>query len=98
VHAPVLFRLAGDPADPQSWLRWEEVRTFDVPEESWNQGETPGVPHETANSTYLCDARALDGHWYLLSAGSTELEAFEGRGHAKLGVARSFDLVEWEVP
>jgi hypothetical protein len=98
IHRPALYRLAGDPADPESWRHWTLVRQFDVPQEEWNRGETPGVTHETANSAYLCDARRLDGYWYLFYAGSTELTTFEGRGHAKIGVARSKDLERWEVP
>jgi len=98
VHRPVLFRLVGSPAKPGSWLRWNEVRTFDVPQESWNAGRTPGIDHETANSAYLCDARRLDGYWYLFYAGSDELTSNDGRGHAKIGVARSKDLRRWKVP
>jgi hypothetical protein len=98
VHRPALYRLVGDPSDPQAWLRWKRVRVFDVPEEAWNRGRTPGITHETANSAYLCDARRLDGYWYLFYAGSTELQTFDGRGHAKIGVARSKDLERWKVP
>lgn len=98
IHRPALYRIAGDPADPESWRHWTLVRQFEVPQEAWNGGETPGVTHETANSGYLCDARHLDGHWYLFYAGSTELTSFDGRGHAKIGVARSKDLEHWEVP
>lgn len=98
IHEPALYRLVGDPSDPQSWLHWKKVRTLEVPQESWNRGRTPGITHETANSAYLCDARRLDGYWYLFYAGSTELTQFEGRGHAKIGVARSKDLKHWKVP
>ncbi|MGH9026480.1 MAG: hypothetical protein ACRDWD_10270 [Acidimicrobiia bacterium] len=98
VHVPVLYRLVGDPADPESWLHWEEVGRFEIPEESWNEGATPGITHETANASFLCDARAADGYFYLFYGGSTELDTFAGRGHAKIGVARSRDLQTWEVP
>ena len=98
VHHPTLFRLVGNPANEKSWLHWKKVRQLEVPQESWNKGRTPGITHETANSAYLCDARRLDGYWYLLYAGSTELETFDGRGHAKIGIARSKDLVHWKVP
>jgi hypothetical protein len=98
IHRPALYRIAGDPADPESWRRWRLVRHFEVPQEAWNSGQTPGVTHETANSAYLCDARRLDGNWYLFYAGSSELTSFDGRGHAKIGVARSKDLERWEVP
>lgn len=33
-----------------------------------------------------------------LEDGSTETTTFQGRGHAKLGLARSVDLVDREVP
>jgi hypothetical protein len=98
VHVPTLYRLVGDPSKPESWLKWKEVAKFEIPQAAWNEGRTPGITHETANSAHLCDARKLDGYWYLTFAGSTELETFEGRGHAKIGIARSRDLKKWEVP
>ena len=39
-----------------------------------------------------------DGFFYLLYAGTDEVSSYEGRGHVKLGLARSRDLVTWEVP
>jgi hypothetical protein len=93
VHHELLFRLAGPPDRPESWLHWTLVRELTVPSEAWNH-----PPGEVANAAYLCDARPLDGHWYLFYAGSTELDRFGGRGHAEVGVARSTDLVHWEVP
>jgi hypothetical protein len=91
VHRELLYRLTGPPDRPDSWLHWELVREFVVPKEEWNTVEV-------ANAAYLCDARMLDGHWYLFYAGSTELDRFGRRGHAKVGVARSTDLAQWEVP
>lgn len=93
VHHELLYRLAGPPEQPESWLHWTLVRELTVPSEGWNH-----PPGEVANAGYLCDARPLDGHWYLFYAGSTELDRFGGRGYAKMGVARSTDLVHWEVP
>jgi hypothetical protein len=99
IHVPELWRLTGDPSDPQAWLGWEKVRDLEVPEEAWNGGgNAPGIDYERANSAYLCDARAVDGHFYLFYAGSTELTTFDGRGHAKIGVARSTDLRTWTAP
>ena len=55
--------------------------------------------YEHANSAFLCDASALaGGYYYLFYAGSNELTRFDGWGHAKIGVARSTDLVHWQVP
>ena len=93
VHHELLYRLSGPPDQPSSWLHWTLVRELSVPPEAWNH-----PPGEVANAAYLCDARPLDGHWYLFYAGSTELDRFGGRGYAKIGIARSTDLVHWEVP
>jgi len=91
-HLPALYRLIGNPSDPQGWLEWERVGILDVPQESWNQG------YERANSAHLCDARAADGYFYLFYAGSNDRDSFNGRGHAKIGVARSRDLKNWSIP
>jgi hypothetical protein len=96
LHRPALHRLDGDPLDPASWRTWTLVRELDVPEQSWNSGEP--LLYERANAAYLVDDRATDGHFYLQYAGSTEIATFEGRGHSSLGLARSLDLVTWEVP
>ena len=93
VHRELLYRLAGPPDDPESWLHWDLVRELQIPSEAWNH-----PPGEIANAAFLCDARALDGYWYVFYAGSTELDRFGGRGYAKVGIARSRDLVRWEVP
>lgn len=93
VHRTLLYRLDGGAGDPDSWRRWKLVREITVPDQGWNR-----PPGEVLNAAYLCDARPLDGHWYLFYAGSTELDRFGGRGHAKVGIARSRDLVRWEVP
>ncbi len=96
---PWIFRLAGNARVPSGWLRWSRGYQLAVPQESWNQG--PGISsvgYEKANSAYLCDARAVDGYFYLTYAGSDELGQFGGWGHAKVGIARSTDLVNWQVP
>ncbi|MCA1691931.1 MAG: hypothetical protein LC733_06945 [Actinobacteria bacterium] len=98
VHRELLYRLDGPPERPESWLRWKLVRQLEVPAESWNRDQGDGRGFELANAAFLCDARPLDGYWYLFYAGSTELNRFGGRGHAKMGIARSTDLVRWEVP
>jgi hypothetical protein len=70
-----------------------------IPSQSWDSG--PGISSvnfEHANSVFLCDARSIDGHYYATYAGSAELTRFGGWGHAEIGIARSRDLVHWEVP
>lgn len=96
---PWLFSLTGDPSDPQAWLQWSPGRELEVPAESWNRAPgVPGVNFELANSAYLCDARRVDGHFYLLYVGANELQSYGGWGHTRLGIARSTDLTRWEVP
>jgi hypothetical protein len=96
---PWLFTLAGDPRHAASWLHWTGARQLRIPSRPWDSG--PGlssVSYEHANSVFLCDARAGGGYYYATYAGSDELTAFDGWGHAKIGIARSTDLVHWQVP
>jgi hypothetical protein len=96
---PYFATLAGSPSDPHSWLDWTGGRILDIPAEHWNSA--PGlssVTHEVANAIYLCDARAIDGHYYVFYAGSPDLTQFGGWGHAAIGIARSTDLTHWTVP
>lgn len=97
---PWLFTLAGDPRTATGWLHWTGGSQLLVPAEAFNTG--PGVSSvdfEHANSGFICDATGLPGHYfYLFYAGSPELTSFGGWGHARIGVARSTDLVHWQVP
>jgi hypothetical protein len=96
---PWFFTLRGDPAHPKGWLNWSHGREFEVPLEKWNRAVgLPGVTFDQENSAYLCDARRIDGNFYLFYIGSTELKSYGGWGHTELGVARSKDLVSWQVP
>jgi hypothetical protein len=97
---PWLFTLTGDPAEARGWLSWSPGRQLAVPAQAFDTG--PGlssISFEHANSAFLCDAGDLPGHFvYLFYAGSDELTQFDGWGHAEIGVARSTDLVHWQVP
>jgi len=97
---PWVFTLAGDPRRATGWLRWDAGRQLQVPSQSFNSG--PGISSlgfEHANSAFLCDAGTPSGsRYYLFYAGSDELTEFGGWGHAGIGVARSTDLVHWQVP
>jgi len=105
---PWIFELLGEPAIPSSWLHWTGGRMLVIPGQPWDSG--PGissVTFEHANSVFLCDTRTGTtrstgttgaGYYYVTYAGSDELTHFGGWGHAKIGIARSTDLVHWQVP
>ena len=95
---PFLFTLGpGDPTTPSTWLHWSAGQQLSVPTESFNNGTgISSVGYEHANSAFLCVGPG--GEDYLTYAGSTELTQFGGWGHARIGLARSTDLVHWAVP
>jgi hypothetical protein len=96
---PWMFSLAGPPQTPASWLQWTGGAELQIPAQPWDTGSgVSSVNYEHANSVFLCDARSTDGYYYATYAGSTELTAFDGWGHAEIGIARSTDLVHWQVP
>jgi hypothetical protein len=95
---PWIFTLSGSPTNPLSWLHWVDGAQLTVPSEAWNTGSgISSVNYEHANSAFLCE-NTSDGYEYLTYAGSQELSEFGGWGHAKVGIARSKDLVHWSVP
>jgi hypothetical protein len=99
LNRPWLFKLAGEPGQPEGWLSWEAGRELSVAQEAWNTGSGwTGSDYEGVNCCFLVDQRTADGYWYLLYAGSRELTEFGGWGHAKVGAARSPDLLVWELP
>jgi hypothetical protein len=95
---PYLFTLAaGDPTTPSTWLHWSAGRELQVPSQSFNTGSgVSSVGYEHANSAFLCVGPG--GEDYLTYAASTELTRFGGWGHARIGLARSSDLTNWQVP
>ena len=95
---PFIFTLgAGDPANSATWLYWSAGRELTVPGQGFDSGSgVSSVNYEHANSAFLCVGP--HGEDYLTYAGSTELTAFGGWGHARIGIARSSDLVNWQVP
>lgn len=95
---PFLFSIAaGNPSVPATWLRWSSGTQLMVPSEPFDRGSgISSVSYEHANSAFLCVGPG--GEDYLTYAGSSELTAYGGWGHARIGIARSSDLVHWEVP
>ncbi|HSZ37429.1 MAG TPA: hypothetical protein VK773_10095 [Acidimicrobiales bacterium] len=95
---PFVFTIgAGDPSAPATWLRWSGGTQLIVPNEAFNSGTgISSLSYEHANSAFLCVGPG--GENYLTYAGSTELTADGGWGHARIGIARSSDLIGWQVP
>ena len=95
---PFIFTLGpGDPSVPSTWLHWVEGRQLEVPSQSFNTGTgVSSVTFEHANSAFLCVGPY--GENYLTYAGSTELTQYGGWGHARIGIARSNNLVNWQTP
>jgi hypothetical protein len=89
-HEPFIFTLPAPTADLATWTTWRHKTHLRVPYEAWN-------PVMHANSGQLADWRAHDGFFYLSYAGSLDGERFDFRGHGKIGLARSRDLVHWRV-
>ena len=88
-HNPYLYTMheSGDNSD---WLTWVGGYKLEIPKERFNTAHR-------ANAAVLYDWRAYDGYFYLLYAGNTENSSFGKRGHNRLGLARSLDLVKWTV-
>jgi hypothetical protein len=95
---PFIFTLgAGDPANPPTWLHWSAGQELMVPSQTFDSGSgVSSVNYEHANSAFVCVGPHTED--YLTYAGSTELTDFGGWGHARIGIARSNDLVHWQVP
>ena len=95
---PFIFTLGqGDPSVPSTWLHWDDGRQLMVPTESFNSGTgISSVTFEHANSAFLCVGP--QGEDYLTYAASTELTTFGGWGHARIGIARSSGVTDWQVP
>ena len=94
---PFIFTLApGDPNRPKTWLHWSTGRELMVPSQPFDTGQgISSVNFEHANSAFLCVGP--QGENYLTYAGSEELTAYGGWGHARIGIARSSDLINWQV-
>jgi hypothetical protein len=90
-HEPYWMQLLGDPGHPAGWLDWSRPRRLEIPAEGFNASHR-------ANAAFLVDWRRYDGHFYLFYAGRTEGRSHAGRGDSRLGVARSRDMVGWQVP
>jgi hypothetical protein len=95
---PFIFTLGpGDPMVPSTWLHWVNGRQIAIPSQPFNSSSgISSVNYEHANSAFLCVGP--NGENYLTYAGSTELTTYGGWGHARIGIVRSNDLINWQAP
>jgi len=84
-HEPFIYEIEGN-----DFSQWINKRHLIIPEESWNT-----VMH--ANTAFLLDLRDHDTWFYIFYSGADRLDP-DLRGHGKIGVARSRDLVHWYIP
>ncbi|NJK95418.1 MAG: hypothetical protein HC905_11345 [Bacteroidales bacterium] len=90
-HLPAITRMKGNGKADQDWLQWEDLRNIPLPVEEFNK-------FQTSNAASINDWRVNDGYFYMLYAGKTEGISHNRRGDNKLGIARSKDLINWEIP
>ncbi len=90
-HEPFLYTMDGDGSKLEDWSRWKDKTHVALPFADWNK-----VMH--ANSAFLCDWREHDGWFYLFFAGANDDTTNRGRGHGKIGMARSRNLMKWYLP
>jgi len=84
-HEPFIYEI-----EDNDFSQWVRKRHLIIPEESWNT-----VMH--ANTAFLLDLRKYDSWFYLFYSGADRLDP-DSRGHGKIGVARSRDIVNWYIP
>jgi len=87
---PWIYTIDQPTTDLATWSQWNRPTQLRVPFEDWNT-----FAH--ANTGHIADWRQHDGFFYLSYSGSSDGDSFELRGHGKLGLARSRDLVHWRV-
>ncbi len=84
-HRPCLFAPTG------SILHWHDGRELLIPAQEFNS-------LDRANAACLINSRDRDGYFYLFYAGNREKERFLGRGHNRIAIARSRDMLLWDIP
>jgi hypothetical protein len=90
-HQLHIYTMKGDGDSPEDWLMWVDGRGLLMPGEDFNT-------NHNSNAAFIADRRHIDGYFYCLYAGRTEGDSHARRGDNKLALARSKDLVNWQVP
>ena len=86
----MIYKMAGPGNNDDDWLHWINGAPINIQVQSFNT-------NHTANCPFVADWREHDGHFYIIYAGRTEGLSHARRGNNKLGLARSKNLINWEV-
>lgn len=89
-HTARVFSMIGDGSKDEDWLRWEHFTFINPDLQSFNT-------RDRSNAGDLYDWREMDGYFYLLYAGNGPEMTYSKRGHNKLGLCRSKDLITWQT-
>ncbi len=87
-HNSYIYSLLGDGDRRTDFLAWGEGYKLEIERQRFNSDHR-------ANAAAIYDWRHYDGYFYLIYAGNTENETFAARGHNRLGISRSKDLLNW---
>lgn len=89
-HEQGIATQQGQPTDPSAWTDWADFQRLDTPVRLGFNESSP------ANASALWDGRDVDGYWYRVYCAANR-PTNTNWGY-QLGVARSRDLVSWQLP
>ena len=98
---PWLFTLAGDPDRAEGWLHWSGGHQLDVPGQAFDTGPGPLEPRLRARQLGLScasPARRPATRSICSTPGAPSSPSSAAGATPAIGVARSRDLVHWQVP
>lgn len=86
-----VYELSGDETHHEEWAKWRHTHSIDFPSaKGFNETRRGGA-------VYVADWRKKDDHFYAFYHVKHAPEARMNMGH-HLGIARSRELVHWELP
>jgi len=88
LHNSYIYTLMSEGNEHPDFLSWGDGYKLDIAKQDFNSDHR-------ANAAALYDWRNHDGYFYIIYAGNKENESFATRGHNRLGISRSKDLIEW---
>ncbi len=87
-HNSYIYSMLAGGDQRTDFLAWGEGCKLEIKRQRFNSDHR-------ANAAALYDWRRYDGYFYVIYAGNTENKTFSARGHNRLGISRSKDLMNW---